>query len=118
MRVTGLVLCGPVVAGSSWRVQSATWPVAFEALEVEPLAGDWFEIATSGSATHRRCTADTRFTWTVIDARAIDVRNTCTMPFGEHDSGRMRAPSGPDRGGAPPGNEARHGGSAGGFVRC
>lgn len=99
MRVAGLVLCGLIVAGSSLRAQSGTWPVALEALDLEPLAGDWFEIATSGSWSHRRCTADTRFTWTVTDARTIDVRSACTTPSGEHvRSGRMRAPSGSHRG--------------------
>ena len=99
MRVPGLVLCGLIVASTSVRAQSGAWPVALETLDLGPLAGDWFEVATSGSWSHRRCTADTRFTWIVTDARTIDVRSACTTPSGEQvRSGRMRAPLGSPRG--------------------
>ena len=40
MRVVVLVLCGLVVAVSSLRAQSGKWPIALEALDLEPLAGD------------------------------------------------------------------------------
>ncbi len=39
MRVVVLVLCGLVVAVSSLRAQSGKWPIALEALDLEPLAG-------------------------------------------------------------------------------
>jgi len=75
MRVAGLVLCGLIVAGSSLRAQSGTWPIALEELDLQPL------------------------TWTVTDARTIDVRSACTTPSGAHvRSGHMRAPSGSHRG--------------------
>ena len=99
MRAVALVLCGLLAATSSLRAQSGRWPTALEALDLEPLAGDWFEVATSGSWSHRRCTSDTRFNWTVTDARTIDIRSACMTPSGEERrSGRIRAPSGPHRG--------------------
>lgn len=99
MRVAGFVLCGLIVAGSALRAQSGTWPIALEALDLEPLAGDWFEVAKSGSWSHRRCTGNTRFHWTVTDARTVDVRSACTTASGEEvRRGRLRAPTGSHRG--------------------
>lgn len=99
MRAMALILCGLIVAGGPLRAQSGRWPTALEALDLNLLAGEWFEVATSGSWSHRRCTADTRFHWTVTGARALDVRSACTTPSGEDvRKGRIRAPLGSHRG--------------------
>lgn len=99
MRAAALALCGLLAATSSLRAQSGRWPTALEALDLEPLAGDWFEVATSGSWSHRRCTSDTRFRWVVISSRAIDVRSACTTPTGEEvRHGRIRALRGTHQG--------------------
>ncbi len=95
MRIAALVVCGLIVASVPLGAQSGRWPAALEALDLEPLAGDWFEVATSGSWSHRRCTANTRFHWTVTTARTIAVRSACTTPSGEElRHGRIRAPRG------------------------
>lgn len=79
--------------------QSGTWPTAVEDLALEPLAGDWHEVATYGSWSHRRCTSETRFHWAVRDARTIDVRSACNSGAGEEvRTGRLRAPTGAHRG--------------------
>ena len=92
MRAAALVVCGLIVASVPLRAQSGRWPIALEVLDLEPMAGDWFEVATSGSWSHRRCTADTRFHWTVTTARTIDVLSACTTPSGvELRHGLIRA---------------------------
>ncbi len=95
MRAVAMLLCGLLAATTSLRAQSGRWPTALETLDLEPLAGDWFEVATSGSWSHRRCTSDTRFHWVVTTTRSIDVRSACTTASGEEvRHGRIRAPRG------------------------
>lgn len=74
--------------------QTEPGPIAVEELSLLPLAGDWYEVATFGSWSHRRCTSDTRFHWQVRDSRTVDVRSACTTLAGqERRTGRLRAPT-------------------------
>ena len=99
MRIAALVVCGLLATSVLLRAQSGRWPTALEVFDLEPLAGDWFEVATSGSWSHRRCTANTRFHWTVTNSRTIDVRSACTTPSGgERRHGQIRAPRGSHQG--------------------
>lgn len=82
-----------VAAARPVCAQPGTWPTAVEQLDLQALAGDWYEAASYGSWSHRRCLADTRFAWTVRDVRTLDVRSACTTATGEETrSGRLRAP--------------------------
>jgi apolipoprotein D and lipocalin family protein len=95
-----LIVAGMAACVRTTAAQSDTWPAAVESLELAPLAGEWFEVATSGSWSHRRCVADTRFQWLVTDARTVEVRRSCTTPSGaDSRRGRLRArePSHPGR---------------------
>lgn len=69
-------------------------PVPIERLDIRTLAGEWFEVATSGRAwAHRRCAENTRFTFSVVDARRLAAVRTCTTPTGvEVRRGRLAAP--------------------------
>ncbi len=89
-RIVLLLLIFAVV--STADAQPGPWPSVVEDLVLEPLAGDWHEVAAYGRWPHAQCTADTRFHWQVRDAGTIDVRRACTTATGEEVRlGRLRA---------------------------
>lgn len=97
-RSAALLLLALVVARPA-SPQSTAWPTTVDDVALEALAGDWHEVATYGSWSHRRCTSDTRFHWVVRDPRTVDVRSVCTTASGrEVRTGRLRAAAGSDRG--------------------
>ena len=72
--------------------QVAVAPVTADHLELEQLAGTWYEVATSGAWSHRRCVADTQFEWEVTSATTIAVQRTCATVSGpETKRGHLRA---------------------------
>lgn len=87
-----LLVVGIAAAADAAAGQSGTLPIAVDVLDLDPLAGDWYEVATFGSWPHRRCVADTRLRWVVKDDRTIEVRRSCTTASGEEiRDGRLRA---------------------------
>lgn len=76
---------------------AADTPVAIPHLGVERLAGDWYEIATSGSFWHRRCVSDMRYRFDEATPRGVRAASVCTTSAGiETHHGRLRAASGGD----------------------
>lgn len=72
--------------------QVAVAPVTADRLELPQLAGHWYEIATSGAWSHRRCVADTQFQWEVTSATTIAAQRTCATRSGpETKRGQLRA---------------------------
>ena len=87
-----VLVAGFAAAAPPAAAQSGTGPIAVERLELAPLAGDWYEVATYESRPHRLCVADTRFHWVVKDAGTIDVSRSCATASGEDvRRGRLRA---------------------------
>jgi len=82
-----------VLAGVAWPLpNAAAEPVAVARLELDRLAGDWFEVASTGSWWHRRCVADTRYRFRQPDARGVRVASACTTAGGpSFQRGRLRA---------------------------
>lgn len=72
--------------------QAPAPPVVVPRLDVAELAGEWFEVAGTGSWSRRRCVADTRFHFALRrDPRSLDVATACTTTEGtERKRGRLR----------------------------
>jgi apolipoprotein D and lipocalin family protein len=88
-----LIAAAGLAAASSATAQVNARPAAVERFELDGLAGDWYEVASTGSGPHRRCLGDTRFTVARPAGRHADVVRTCTTPGGlEVRRGRVRAP--------------------------
>lgn len=79
-------------AASGQRAAGKT-PSLAGPFDLRSLAGEWFEVARWGSAwAHRRCVADTRFTFSVIDSRQLAAVRSCTTATGlERRGGRLTA---------------------------
>lgn len=82
---------------ASAPVSAADEPVAVPRLAAERLAGDWYEIATTGSFWHRRCVTDTRYRFDQATPRGLRAAGACTTATGvDTQHGRLRAASGGD----------------------
>lgn len=95
-KLVGLVFAGALAVGTADAgAQAAAAPRPVAGFPIASLAGEWFEVAASGSAwAHRRCQSGTRFRVTVTGPRRADVVRTCMTPTGvEMRRGRMAAPS-------------------------
>lgn len=67
-------------------------PAAVAAIEVSSLAGDWYEVATTGTWWHRRCVADTRYNFDVPGRGGLRATSICSTASGpEQYRGRLRA---------------------------
>lgn len=80
------------LAANRLDAQSAVPPAVVPQVVLARLAGEWFEVAGTGSWARRRCAADTRFRFaTRRDPRSLDVAMACTTPRGvERKRGRLR----------------------------
>lgn len=85
-----LVMMGLSASGATEGVVVAP-PAPVVRLDLRSLAGEWFEVARWGSAwAHRRCVADTRFVFSVVDSRQLSVLRSCTTSTGvEMRRGRL-----------------------------
>lgn len=95
--VAGVALVCAVTADASdtaRRPEPLDGPQPLEGFDIGSLSGEWFEVAAWGTAwAHRRCVSDTRFRFTVVDARRIDASRSCTTARGlDVRGGRLRAP--------------------------
>lgn len=98
-RTLAVIVCltlGSFAVPGSAAAQRAedTPPVPLVGFDVRTLAGEWFEVANWGSAwAHRRCTANTRFTFTILGTRRVGALRACTTATGvELRRGRLAAP--------------------------
>ncbi len=64
-------------------------------LEMARLAGEWFEISTTGTWWHRRCLSDTRYRFEALAGTTLRVSSTCTTHRAAVEQrGRLRAADG------------------------
>ncbi len=74
------------------RASAQGAPAVVPHLEVSVLAGDWYEIASTGTWWHRRCVADTRYRFDQPAPGGLRASSVCTTPQGvESHRGRLRA---------------------------
>ena len=67
-------------------------PAAVPQIEMSALAGDWYEIATTGTWWHRHCVSDTRYRFDLPEPGGLRASSLCTTPHGvEAHRGRLRA---------------------------
>lgn len=71
-------------------------PAAIPDFALSRLVGEWFEMASTGAWSRRRCVADTRFGFSVGRAsRSLDVATACSTSRGiERRRGRLRGGKG------------------------
>lgn len=74
-------------------------PVAVARLDIETLAGDWYEVASTGTWWHRRCVADTRYAFDGPVRGGLRATSVCSTREGTaRFRGRLRAgPNGDGR---------------------
>ena len=72
-------------------------PVAVAAIDVSSLAGDWYEVASTGTWWHRRCVSDTRYAFDLPGTGGLRATSVCSTPSGPQQfRGRLRAGRGGD----------------------
>ena len=72
-------------------------PAAVVTFDATSLAGDWYEVATTGTWWHRRCVADTRYGFDLPVRGGLRATSICSTPSGpEMYRGRLRAGRGGD----------------------
>lgn len=72
-------------------------PAVVAALDTSSLAGDWYEIATTGTWWHRHCVADTRYGFDLPDRGGLRATSICSTREGvARHRGRLRAGRGGD----------------------
>lgn len=88
----GSVLAGGAVLMPAPGIAAQGVPAVVPHLEVSVLAGDWYEIASTGTWWHRRCVADTRYRFDQPGPGGLRATSVCTTPRGvESHRGRLRA---------------------------
>jgi apolipoprotein D and lipocalin family protein len=72
-------------------------PAAVASVDTSRLAGEWYEVATTGTWWHRRCVADTRYGFDVPDRGGLRATSVCSTRDGTaRYRGRLRAARGGD----------------------
>ncbi len=93
----GAAVVAAVAAATGSVAAAQRPPAAVAALDVSSLAGDWYEVATTGTWWHRRCVADTRYGFDLPGRGGLRATSICSTPSGtERYRGRLRAGRGGD----------------------
>ena len=86
-----LAVCAAVLGDTS-DVAAQGAPAVVPLIELTALAGDWYEIASTGTWWHRHCVSDTRYRFDVPEPGGLRASSICTTPQGvQAHFGRLRA---------------------------
>lgn len=95
---SGTAWCGvlamaiAVLAAAPPAIGAQTTPVVVAHLDVSNLAGDWYEVASTGTWWHRRCVADTRYAFDLPQRGSLRATSVCSTREGvARFRGRLRA---------------------------
>lgn len=93
--VRAALLVGLLVKSTQLIAQAP--PDTLARVALPQLAGEWYEIATTGTFWHRRCVSNTRYRFSASSARRLVAVSVCTTARGvETHRGRLRAAPGGD----------------------
>lgn len=72
-------------------------PAVVQSFDTNSLAGDWYEVATTGTWWHRHCVSDTRYGFDMPERGGLRATSVCSTSSGTaRHRGRLRAARGGD----------------------